>query len=371
MCVCVCVCVWAGGGAVAGKASEAGDSARTTARILSGKEASGTSQDAAGPVTDHPQWRSHLHNLHVDINPVDMVFMESRVIAARQDTNYSTPMHLVADMHNAVASECNGISLQGILNLVDNRSTHGGEVWSDPDTEHGCSPSVVRSPINGATDVAVVNNSNRSSSSSSSRSAQSTCHAVVDASPKDASSHGDASPPPGTAAEDGGFVCVPGFHKVFAEWVVATQLGAASCGGFGREFLGGAALSSSRAFGVGRARGRHGRRTPAARSSVFWFSGTPLGDAVTPFAQRVSARAGSMIIFDSRLPHGSRPNHSDRIRAAQFITCVCPPVFPCWCCCCCCCCCCCFLLLLLFFVLWWWGRSKTCALLPCLVATGS
>ena len=37
-------------------------------------------------VVDQPAWRSKLNNLHVDINPVDTVFYESRVIASRRAT---------------------------------------------------------------------------------------------------------------------------------------------------------------------------------------------------------------------------------------------------------------------------------------------
>ena len=183
---------------------------------------------------------------------------------------YTTPRQLFLDAHNCIASECGGVAIQGILNLVDNRSTQRGTAWSGG--AHG-----------------------------DPHSTPTRTHPT----------------PPGFSAEDGGFVCVPGFHKVFADWVVATQLGAG--GGFGVEFGGGAS------FGRGGQRGNplmvagRGRRK-VHRSSIFSFGETGLEPVLAPYAQRISCRAGSMIYFDARLPHGSRPNHSSSIRAAQFIT---------------------------------------------------
>lgn len=81
---------------------------------------------------------------------------------------------------------------------------------------------------------------------------------------------------------DGGFVCVPTFHKHFAKW--------ASAGG--------------------------GPESAPTGLPLYWF------DADSPVyqhARRITARAGSLIVFDSRLPHGSFPNDSSRCRCAQFI----------------------------------------------------
>ena len=45
----------------------------------------------------------------------------------------------------------------------------------------------------------------------------------------------------------------------------------------------------------------------------------PKTDLLDKLAQRVTMRAGSMVVWDSIMPHGSAPNDSNRIRFAQFI----------------------------------------------------
>ena len=79
------------------------------------------------------------------------------------------------------------------------------------------------------------------------------------------------------AADDGGFACVPGFWRHFD-----------------RHFA--------------------GSKRDSAPSLNFKPS-----DPVFAAAQRVTARAGALIVWDQRMPHGSLPNHSSRPRAAQFI----------------------------------------------------
>ena len=84
---------------------------------------------------------------------------------------------------------------------------------------------------------------------------------------------------------DGGFVCVPGFANHFERW---------------------AADNSKSAF------------VDAANSVAF-----PDNHILQDRAQRVSMRAGSMVIWDQRTPHGSFGNRSSRFRSAQFLK-----VFP-------------------------------------------
>jgi hypothetical protein len=72
----------------------------------------------------------------------------------------------------------------------------------------------------------------------------------------------------------GGFQCVPGFHRRIDEWI-ATQ--------------------------------------PADRD--------PFRPDLTGLeVQQIGTRAGDLLIWDSRLPHGTSPNRSDRPRLAQYIS---------------------------------------------------
>jgi len=83
--------------------------------------------------------------------------------------------------------------------------------------------------------------------------------------------------------EDGGFVCVPGFTKHFNAWYNATIV-----------TLSNIKTSPSISFS----------------SKKHWLN---------KYAQRISMRAGSIVIWDSRLPHGSMPNQSSRMRCCQFV----------------------------------------------------
>jgi ectoine hydroxylase-related dioxygenase (phytanoyl-CoA dioxygenase family) len=78
--------------------------------------------------------------------------------------------------------------------------------------------------------------------------------------------------------EDGGYWVVPGFHKVFDEYFK-------NCRG-------------SRKF-----------------ASHSWSPKDHVGER----AKRIPMRQGSMVIWDQRMPHGSKGNDGSRFRAAQFI----------------------------------------------------
>ncbi|KAG2378541.1 hypothetical protein C9374_008180 [Naegleria lovaniensis] len=81
--------------------------------------------------------------------------------------------------------------------------------------------------------------------------------------------------------DDGGFLCVPGFHnhaKEYAEKLTAIRPGP-KC-----TFL-----------------------------SVF------KGDNLLSQTQKVPAKAGSLIVWNTLLPHANYPNHSDRFRICQYI----------------------------------------------------
>eukprot|EP01127_Copromyxa_protea_P020359 TRINITY_DN6814_c0_g1_i1.p1 TRINITY_DN6814_c0_g1~~TRINITY_DN6814_c0_g1_i1.p1 ORF type:complete len:439 (-),score=59.50 TRINITY_DN6814_c0_g1_i1:10-1326(-) len=81
--------------------------------------------------------------------------------------------------------------------------------------------------------------------------------------------------------EDGGFVCVPGWTKHYATWLEKNT-----------DYL--ASID-----------------TPSVQfDSSHWLN---------KYARRISMRAGSIVIFDSRTAHGAGPNNSSHIRCAQFI----------------------------------------------------
>ena len=85
--------------------------------------------------------------------------------------------------------------------------------------------------------------------------------------------------------DSGGFVCVPGFHTHFDSYFSSIP-------------------------------------TPETLSAGHNFS---KHDPLFQQAQRVSSRAGSLIVWNQTLPHGSFPNRSDRFRAAQYLR-----LFPRW-----------------------------------------
>ncbi|KAJ3056413.1 WD repeat-containing protein 26 [Rhizophlyctis rosea] len=85
--------------------------------------------------------------------------------------------------------------------------------------------------------------------------------------------------------ENGGFVCVPGFHKHFESHFSSIP-------------------------------------APENPSAGHNFS---KNDPIFQQAQRVTSRAGSLIVWDQTLPHGSFPNKSNQFRAAQYLR-----LFPRW-----------------------------------------
>jgi len=84
--------------------------------------------------------------------------------------------------------------------------------------------------------------------------------------------------------EDGGFQVVPGFKNHFEQWLQANSKG---------ELV----------------------KVASERNSYNFDAKDP----IQKYSIRVPMRAGSMVIWDQRMPHGARPNNSDRLRCAQFI----------------------------------------------------
>jgi hypothetical protein len=89
-------------------------------------------------------------------------------------------------------------------------------------------------------------------------------------------------------AEDGGYQGVPGFHRRFEEWLLGSRCDDPNPAGLYR-FAAGSAHDCG-------------------------YAGHPV---------RVPAPAGSIIIWDQRLAHGTLPNDSNRARLIQFLK-----VFP-------------------------------------------
>ena len=81
--------------------------------------------------------------------------------------------------------------------------------------------------------------------------------------------------------EDGGFLCVPGFQKVIQEW---------------------ADENISKKF-------------PETSNYV----PVPKTDSIQNYTQKIPIKAGSLIIWDSRLPHCNFPNNSDKFRLNQYL----------------------------------------------------
>eukprot|EP01125_Pyxidicula_operculata_P010993 TRINITY_DN3603_c0_g1_i1.p1 TRINITY_DN3603_c0_g1~~TRINITY_DN3603_c0_g1_i1.p1 ORF type:complete len:391 (+),score=72.70 TRINITY_DN3603_c0_g1_i1:173-1345(+) len=79
--------------------------------------------------------------------------------------------------------------------------------------------------------------------------------------------------------KDGGFACVPGFVNHFEEYVKKCKI----------DYVEGPSIKFE---------------------SQHW---------IRQHGIRVAMRAGSIVVWDQRTPHGGCPNNSDRIRAAQFI----------------------------------------------------
>jgi hypothetical protein len=81
--------------------------------------------------------------------------------------------------------------------------------------------------------------------------------------------------------EDGGFLCVPGFHTYLEEWA--------------QENIEIAAPERSN------------------------FVSVPKKDEIQSFARRIPMRSGSLIIWNSNLPHCNYPNNSENFRMNQYI----------------------------------------------------
>jgi len=97
-------------------------------------------------------------------------------------------------------------------------------------------------------------------------------------------------------AEDGGTVLVAGFQKCFQQW--QKSLGPMS------EYLHSTDDSSGRLVWRGKGAG----------SYIF-----AKNDKLHEYKQRVTMRAGSLLIWDQRVVHGSAHNNSGNFRVAQFI----------------------------------------------------
>ena len=87
--------------------------------------------------------------------------------------------------------------------------------------------------------------------------------------------------------EDGGFLCIPGFHKHLSEWV---------------------ALPENRLYGEDMA-------------DAYDYLEVPAGDPMQAWTQPVPMRAGSLLVWNSELPHCNFPNDSDRFRMVQYVKC--------------------------------------------------
>jgi len=88
----------------------------------------------------------------------------------------------------------------------------------------------------------------------------------------------------GDATEsDGGFICVPSFHKHIEEWARANS-----------EYY-------------------------ATKFAARDFVSVPENDPLCDQGVKVPVRAGSLVIWDSRLPHCNFPNDSDKFRYVQYV----------------------------------------------------
>lgn len=85
--------------------------------------------------------------------------------------------------------------------------------------------------------------------------------------------------------EDGGFQCVPGFCRYFDKWVDDNKT-------------------------------KFSMVSQADERNSLVFAND---DPVQRLAIRIPMRAGSLVIWDQRTPHGARPNNSERMRCAMFL----------------------------------------------------
>lgn len=99
--------------------------------------------------------------------------------------------------------------------------------------------------------------------------------------------------------EDGGFQAVPGMQNHLENWTKYTETS------LGKSF----------------------KNTSTDFIPIFWKSSYGLDSppekdkfkGIGKFTQRITARAGSIIVWSQFLPHGSAPNYSKNIRMAQFM----------------------------------------------------
>eukprot|EP01080_Neovahlkampfia_damariscottae_P012488 gene12488-6236_t len=80
---------------------------------------------------------------------------------------------------------------------------------------------------------------------------------------------------------DGGFLCVPGFHKKVIEWASANVK----------------------------------QKSPKTSNFVM----VPKEDEIQKYVQKITVKAGSLIIWNSRLPHCNYPNNSNNFRLNQYL----------------------------------------------------
>ena len=96
--------------------------------------------------------------------------------------------------------------------------------------------------------------------------------------------------------EDGGTTLVPGFHKHFTDWV--HSLGPID------QYVKHSRVDCNRLVWRGQGAGS------------FKFSDF---DRIHTLKRRIPIRAGSLLVWDQRVVHGSQPNDSTNLRMAQFI----------------------------------------------------
>ena len=95
--------------------------------------------------------------------------------------------------------------------------------------------------------------------------------------------------------EDGGFHCLPGGHKDIKKWYQSAK-----------------------------------HRLPKGEPSGRYIFDTKFKeDAILcSYSKRICSTAGSLILFDCLLPHGTQPNYSYRNRIIQFLRYVPEDIFP-------------------------------------------
>ena len=100
--------------------------------------------------------------------------------------------------------------------------------------------------------------------------------------------------------QDGGFLCVPGFHKHLQEWVAAQPV------------VG---------HGLKDDQGAQGAQAQSRPAAAYDFCEVPSADPMIGHAQRVPMRKGALLVWNSELPHCNYSNDSNRFRMVQYIQC--------------------------------------------------